>query len=278
MSTNMRARRSRPGTHHPGAFTLTELLVVIAVIAILAALLLPALAGAKRRAQQIRCVSNIRQLVLTSFTYVHDNADQYPTFINPAVPLTGISWVSHFTDAKSAGLLFCASAPLRLPPPSGGNRMGTADGAWVRWTEDAGRMFTGSYGYNAWLYPDLSKYWPENPEEMVFPKGGVEHPSLTPVFVDNNWCGLSPMEDNPPARDLYHGWDFAAGGGMGRCTLSRHGGVNPSAAPRYFPPGRPLPGAIDVGHADGHVALVKLQDLWSLTWHRNWQTPSARPP
>lgn len=70
--------RSRKSEMRASGFTLVELLTVIAVIAILASLLLPVLAGAKSKGHTITCLSNERQLILACLLYVGDFDEALP--------------------------------------------------------------------------------------------------------------------------------------------------------------------------------------------------------
>ncbi len=86
---------SRECNRHSTAFTLIELLTVIAIIAILAAMLLPSLARAKQRALDAKCISNLRQAGIAMHLYLSDFRDRlFWGDINdlPSMATNGMEW------------------------------------------------------------------------------------------------------------------------------------------------------------------------------------------
>jgi len=250
---------------------LIELLVVIAIIAILAAMLLPALAGAKLRALQANCVSNLKQLTLAAQLYYDDNK----TFIGPISADPNKSegdWMGTMLGyyGRATNMIICPAAPDKgIPPPpaSPNNPPGTADSAW-HWTLST-PGYSSSYGYNKWLESNVYGSDPRNFNQET----AIPFPAQTPVFTDCAWINFYPDVKDTPPTSLYDPINHPGTGsaGMTRIFIARHGNRPAVSAPKSIQFGsKNFPGSIVMGLNDGHVEAAKLQVLWTYYWNLTW--------
>jgi prepilin-type N-terminal cleavage/methylation domain-containing protein len=259
----------------PTAFTLIEMLVVILILAILAALLLPALGKAKLKGKRISCINNLKQMSYARRMYTDDNLGK---LILSTDNENSVDTSVAINDAK---VLICPSTRVPPTPPSG-NTWGAADAPYYGSTGNVPGK-PGGYGINGWLSVNHA---PANvfPQFFFQKEATLLAPATTPLFQDSIWYYVFPLETDPTLNpaDLYDGYYGHRSGcrhSMGLCLIDRHSGHPPPSAPtaNTYYSGQVLPGMINMVFADYHAEPVKLNNLWNYTWHSGWATPNPHP-
>jgi prepilin-type N-terminal cleavage/methylation domain-containing protein/prepilin-type processing-associated H-X9-DG protein len=144
--------------HSEGGFTLIELLVTIAVIAILAAMLLPALAGGKSSAQRAACENNLRQLGIATEIYLGDNANLF--FNRCAAPTSAGQqwWFGWLASGAEGARAFDLSTGVLFPYLRGSDVRLCPSPVWNSpQFKPKGTNVIFSYGCNSYLFAAQNK-------------------------------------------------------------------------------------------------------------------------
>jgi len=278
------------------AFTLVELLVVIAVIALLLAILVPALEKARRQARAAACQVNLRQWGTALAAFVEDNEGRFLHGTYPQEDLTAL-WIlsgQAFTEMRNNDLLgprqyhpistkgmLCPEATTPGDGLGSSGLWGTGGTGWKydvkgggtfrSWvltvSTDSGedvRVSHVSYGLNGWLFkgPGGPPTLADRMREIASP---AAPPSYTNIFLLRRTAGVpllldsmryagSPTDDTrPPGEE-----EYTRDSTMAYFCINRHNEQ------------------VNCLFLDWSVRKVGLKELWTLKWHKDFNTRGPR--
>lgn len=261
------------------AFTLIELLVVISIIALLIAILLPALGAARESSRNIQCVSNTRQLTTAWLSFAVDNKGKPLATHTTQYYTTGGSgdtWVAFMREnyGEVVEARLCPEADqLGTAPVTGSvfpNLQGTATTAWGPLYDGAGTVYVndreddiGSYGLNGWVedpHPALEAALGSGSSKKFIRSIDADVPnSDVPIFGDAIWPEV--------------GWPQEWMGRPADPQLPLAGADSQLA--RYAIEGR-HGDSVNFSFMDGSSSARKIDDFWEIHFHAQWDEVVAK--
>ncbi len=219
--------RRPPRRSRSAAFTLIELLTVVAIIGILAAILIPVVGSVREKARGVQCAANFRSLGVAVTAFANDNRDATPHFSDRPTLLNGqpVSWYLQLAPYLGADLTQEASTRNALrtmvcKSSVRSRQLGSDDVPWAGFVAGSGWPYISDYGYNS----QVNNYNTAPGARRLTRIGDPKVPGQTPLIhelVSQNNFYAGTFNFPQPASDEAA---YEAGGAQRQAFTTRHGG------------------------------------------------------